>query len=127
MNSCRSRSENQAHAEKSFRNALRRNASGKASHRATGKPSPPPRRNQMADKDDAVQDAVGKFAIQVEKMLLAKLDRTWAPSGFSIETLINDLASRSAPPPRAGAPREVEALNAIWQYGADTLSGRTDG
>ena len=40
------------------------------------------------------------FAIQVEKLLLAKLGRNWTPAGISIESLVDELAARAP----AGAP-----------------------
>lgn len=40
------------------------------------------------------QEAVGKFAIEVEKMLCAALGREWSASGISIESLIAALAAK---------------------------------
>jgi hypothetical protein len=39
------------------------------------------------------QDAVGKFVIDVEKALCAKLGKTWSATGMSIESLIDELAT----------------------------------
>lgn len=52
------------------------------------------------------QEPVLKFAIEVEKMLCRALGRSWSASGISIETLIAELAERSAHPsaPTADTP-----------------------
>lgn len=42
----------------------------------------------------ATSDAVGAFAIEVEKLLLAKLGRAWTPGGISIVSLIDELAAK---------------------------------
>jgi hypothetical protein len=51
----------------------------------------------------AKQDIEGAMAIRVEKLLCEKLGRTWAPTGISIVSLIDELAARVA-----GASGEVD-------------------
>lgn len=41
------------------------------------------------------QDVVGKFAIDVEKLLCTKLGREWSATGISIESLVDELAARA--------------------------------
>ena len=42
----------------------------------------------------AAQDAVGKFAIDVEKMLCRVLGREWSAAGISVNSLVNDIQAR---------------------------------
>ena len=44
-----------------------------------------------------VTEAITRVAIDVEKLLCEKLGRQWAPSGMSIQTLIDDLAALADP------------------------------
>lgn len=41
-------------------------------------------------------DAIGKFTIEVEKLLCAKLGRPWSATGISIESLADELAARAS-------------------------------
>lgn len=45
---------------------------------------------------EAENDMKACFAIEVEKLLCAKLGRQWAATGISIDTLIEDLADQRA-------------------------------
>jgi hypothetical protein len=71
-----------------------------------------------ASADERVQDAVGHFAIQIEKLLCEKLGRTWAPSGMSIETLVDDLA--------AGYRKRGQGVAEFAQKVALTLEAQID-
>lgn len=57
-------------------------------------------------------------------------DLDYAGKRRALYAYVRDLEKRAAPSPAADAVSEaalVEALKAIFQYGADTLSGRGDG
>jgi hypothetical protein len=62
------------------------------------------------------QEAVLKFAIEVEKMLCAALGREWATSGISIESLIKELATR-APLPAKGNAKPVAKVIQGTEWG----------
>jgi hypothetical protein len=55
---------------------------------------------------EGVSDEVTKFAIDVEKMLCAKLNKTWQPSGMSIESLLDEIA----PPIRVQSIKSMYTL-----------------
>jgi hypothetical protein len=55
----------------------------------------------VGERKDALE-AVGEFGIEVEKLLCAALGREWRPSGFSIESLIEELKAKA--PPQSSAP-----------------------
>jgi hypothetical protein len=58
------------------------------------------------------QEAVFKFAIEVEKMLCAALGREWSTAGISIESLIAELKAQAA---HAGAPSLQVAITICEQ------------
>ncbi len=63
------------------------------------------------DQADLVQVATGKLTIDVEKLLCHALGRTWAASGMSVETLIDELAARANP----AVDRFTDALKQTWE------------
>lgn len=64
------------------------------------------------------QDAVGAFAIDVEKMLCAKLGREWSASGMSVATLIEELASPKEAPDTPQADKGDEVTEEMLAAGA---------
>jgi hypothetical protein len=47
----------------------------------------------MREESNMENESIPQLQIRVEKLLCKALDREWAPSGFSIVTLCNDVAA----------------------------------
>ena len=68
------------------------------------------------------QESVLKFAIDVEKTLCRALGREWSTSGISIETLIAELAARSATPAPASAGQAKSGIQKrAWSKEAEMM------
>lgn len=74
---------------------------------------------QPQAQSEFASEEVQRFVIEVEKLLCQKLGRKWAPSGMSIQTLVDELATK--PQAQAQELPDERAANAL-SHANETIS-----